>query len=278
LTGASRARGSRRGLEGLAAPWRLAPAPPLPPLTLPLLLPPPLPATKGIKFFDPEIVGDTPEAVEHTGMLNLLDAAAGHLGVAQGTPLLLPKVRAAGRLRAAGPAGAARRRHRIQAAPCSAPLRPLSACHPLKAPSRTPPPPTHPPPPHPPPQAEYAARWGALDDVVMGGVSESGLQLVQGAGEGSGPALVFRCARRGGGVGEQGTAPPAAPRGWCRRNGRLSSHASPNPCPPDPTPRGVVSTDNSGGFASIRSRNWEPPLDLGAYAGLRLRLKGNGLR
>lgn len=42
--------------------------------------------------------------------------------------------------------------------------------------------------------------------------------------------------------------------------------------------RGVVSTDNRGGFASVRCRNWEPPLDLGAYAGLRLQLKGNGLR
>lgn len=42
--------------------------------------------------------------------------------------------------------------------------------------------------------------------------------------------------------------------------------------------RGVVSTDNRGGFASVRCRNWEPALDLGAYAGLRLRLKGNGLR
>jgi len=42
------------------------------------------------------------------------------------------------------------------------------------------------------PTPDYAGRWGALDDVVMGGVSESGLQLVGGAGEGGGPALVFR--------------------------------------------------------------------------------------
>ena len=67
----------------------------------------------------------------------------------------------------------------------------------------------------------------------MGGVSESGLSLVQGAGENGSAALVFR---------------------------------------------GVVSTENRGGFASVRSRNWEPALDLGAYAGLRLRVKGNGLR
>lgn len=67
----------------------------------------------------------------------------------------------------------------------------------------------------------------------MGGVSESGLALVQGAGENGGAALVFR---------------------------------------------GVVSTENRGGFASVRCRNFEPALDLGAYGGLRLRLKGNGLR
>lgn len=35
----------------------------------------------GIKFFDPEIVGDTPETVEFKGMRNLLDAVAGHLGL-----------------------------------------------------------------------------------------------------------------------------------------------------------------------------------------------------
>ncbi|KAI8474181.1 MAG: complex I intermediate-associated protein 30-domain-containing protein [Monoraphidium minutum] len=127
---------------------------------------------QGIKFFDPEIVGDTPQAVEHTGMINVLDALKEHLGTAPGAALLAP-------------------------------------------------------------EPALAARWGALDDVVMGGVSESGLALVPGAGEGGAPALVFR---------------------------------------------GTVSTDNNGGFASVRCRNWEPALDLGAYAGLRLRLRGNGLR
>jgi hypothetical protein len=42
------------------------------------------------------------------------------------------------------------------------------------------------------PTPEFVKRWGALDDVVMGGVSESGVQLVQGAGEGGGAAMVFR--------------------------------------------------------------------------------------
>jgi hypothetical protein len=38
-----------------------------------------------------------------------------------------------------------------------------------------------------------------------------------------------------------------------------------------------VSTNNSGGFASVRSRNFEH-LDCGAYAGLELRLRGDGQR
>lgn len=68
--------------------------------------------------------------------------------------------------------------------------------------------------------------WGALDDVVMGGVSESGMRLQQGV-------AVFA---------------------------------------------GQVSTANSGGFASVRSRNFEPPLNLQGYDGMRLRLKGDGQR
>lgn len=36
------------------------------------------------------------------------------------------------------------------------------------------------------------ARWGPLDDVVMGGVSSSGIELVTGAGEAGGAAWVFR--------------------------------------------------------------------------------------
>jgi hypothetical protein len=39
---------------------------------------------QGIKFYDPEIVGDTPEAVEYRGLANVLDAAAEHLGYTQG--------------------------------------------------------------------------------------------------------------------------------------------------------------------------------------------------
>jgi hypothetical protein len=68
--------------------------------------------------------------------------------------------------------------------------------------------------------------WGALDDVVMGGVSTSALQQdAEGA--------------------------------------RFT---------------GNVSTANSGGFASVRTRNLTPPLDLSRNLGLELKIKGDGNR
>jgi Complex I intermediate-associated protein 30 (CIA30) len=68
--------------------------------------------------------------------------------------------------------------------------------------------------------------WGALDDVVMGGVSASRVELTT--------------------------------------EGALFT--------------GTVSTANSGGFASIRTRNFDPPLQLSGYQGLELHLKGDGQR
>lgn len=68
--------------------------------------------------------------------------------------------------------------------------------------------------------------WGALDDVVMGGVSASAWRL------------------------EAGIA--------------LFS--------------GTVSTANSGGFASVRTRNFVPAIDLTGKQGIELRLKGDGNR
>ncbi|MBD2461216.1 CIA30 family protein [Oscillatoria sp. FACHB-1407] len=68
--------------------------------------------------------------------------------------------------------------------------------------------------------------WGALDDVVMGGVSASSLQ----------------------------------------------------PNPEGALFTGYVSTANSGGFASVRTRNFEPPLDLANATGLELQIKGDGQR
>ena len=68
--------------------------------------------------------------------------------------------------------------------------------------------------------------WGALDDVVMGGVSASSIQQSP--------------------------------------EGALFS--------------GNVSTSNSGGFASVRTRNFDPPLDLSQSLGLEIELKADGNR
>eukprot|EP00887_Chlorella_sp_A99_P004628 scaffold4.g4628.t1 len=117
---------------------------------------------QGIKFYDPEIVGDTPEAVEFKGLQNLVAAACEHLGLE------------AGKL-----------------------------------------------------------DWGSLDDVVMGGASQSRFNVAPRGGEDGGPVGVFD---------------------------------------------GSVTTANNGGFASVRTRNLDPPLDLSAYGGLLLRVKGDGRR
>ena len=74
---------------------------------------------------------------------------------------------------------------------------------------------------------EMLAAWGTLDDVVMGGVSQSGLSL-----DGQGQAVFT----------------------------------------------GNVSVENSGGFASVRTKNFEPPFSFLGWEGLRLRLKGDGQR
>ncbi|MBD2093003.1 CIA30 family protein [Microcoleus sp. FACHB-1515] len=76
------------------------------------------------------------------------------------------------------------------------------------------------------PSTEIGEVWGALDDVVMGGVSQSSLTFA------SASALFS----------------------------------------------GVVSIDNSGGFASVRTRNFEPAIDLSDFTGIELRVKGDGAR
>lgn len=73
---------------------------------------------------------------------------------------------------------------------------------------------------------EVRETWGAVDDVVMGGVSQSNLKLAQ-------SKAVFS---------------------------------------------GNVSTANNGGFASVRTKNFNPPWDLSAYEGIQLRVKGDGKR
>eukprot|EP00250_Pteridium_aquilinum_P003547 c13856_g1_i1 orf=126-1889(+) len=130
---------------------------------------------QGIKFFAPEVKGDSPEMVEFRGMQNLLEAVKDYIGLRDGKTLF--SISAKGL-----PTGPA---------------------------------------------------WGALDDVVMGGVSASGLQIDLSGGEDGHAVGVFK---------------------------------------------GFVSTDNNGGFASIRTKNFESPENLSAYEGLELRIKGDGHR
>ncbi|MBO1347252.1 MAG: CIA30 family protein [Hormoscilla sp. GUM202] len=76
------------------------------------------------------------------------------------------------------------------------------------------------------PSADLKETWGAVDDVVMGGVSASEIRLIS-----EGAAFA-----------------------------------------------GNVSTANSGGFASVRTKNFEIPLNLTGYTGVELRVKGDGKR
>ncbi|KAL4444961.1 hypothetical protein ABPG77_004011 [Micractinium sp. CCAP 211/92] len=128
---------------------------------------------QGIKFYNPQIEGDTPESVELNGMKNLLAAVGAQLSGTGSRLLFSPDGRGA------------------------------------------------------------VQGWGSLDDVVMGGISESGFAIRQGVGEDGGPCGVFA---------------------------------------------GSVTTANNGGFASVRTRNLEPPLDLSGYNGIELRVKGDGKR
>ncbi|BAY30272.1 NADH:ubiquinone oxidoreductase complex I intermediate-associated protein 30 [Nostoc carneum NIES-2107] len=123
---------------------------------------------QGIKFYQPEIVGDTPENVEYQGVKNLVDAAKKYL-LTPNTKLIFDFTN---------------------------------------------------------PSAELKNIWGALDDVVMGGVSASNMQFVD-------DTALFA---------------------------------------------GYVSTANSGGFASVRTKNFEPPFNLSGYEGVELRVRGDGQR
>jgi uncharacterized protein YbjT (DUF2867 family) len=76
------------------------------------------------------------------------------------------------------------------------------------------------------PSDDLKATWGAVDDVVMGGVSESSFRLID-------KTALFG---------------------------------------------GYVSTQNSGGFASVRTKNFDTPFNLSGYEGVELRVKGDGQR
>ncbi|XP_020100412.1 uncharacterized protein LOC109718545 isoform X3 [Ananas comosus] len=87
----------------------------------------------GIKFFEPEIKGDSPEKVEYIGMQNLLNAVKNRIGLRDGKLLFGYKGNLTGKL-----------------------------------------------------------IWGALDDVVMGGVSESTFQVDPTGSETGGPTGLFK--------------------------------------------------------------------------------------
>lgn len=123
---------------------------------------------QGVKFYLPEIVGDTPENVEYQGVKNLVQAAKKYLPQAS-EKLIFDFTN---------------------------------------------------------PSIELKNIWGAVDDVVMGGVSASNMQFVE--------------------------------------NTALFA--------------GNVSTANSGGFASVRTKNFDPPFDLSDSQGVKLRVKGDGQR
>ncbi|KAJ1426157.1 hypothetical protein SESBI_10554 [Sesbania bispinosa] len=89
--------------------------------------------SQGIKFFEPEIKGDSPEKVEYIGMRNLIKAVKDNLGLRSGKLLF-------------GFEGDNYRQ----------------------------------------------PSWGALDDVVMGGVSESTFQIDPSGSENGGPTGVFK--------------------------------------------------------------------------------------
>ncbi|KAI4332508.1 hypothetical protein L6164_017412 [Bauhinia variegata] len=89
--------------------------------------------SQGIKFFEPEIKGDSPEKVEYVGMKNLINAVKENVGIQRGKLLF-------------GFEGDNYRQ----------------------------------------------LSWGALDDVVMGGVSESNFQIDPNGSENGGPTGVFK--------------------------------------------------------------------------------------
>jgi uncharacterized protein YbjT (DUF2867 family) len=134
---------------------------------------------QGIKFYIPEVVGDSPETIDYQGIKNVLQAVAEPLRMARNSETIVFDFT-----------------NQSVATP------------------------------HPTPDSPLPNLWGALDDVVMGGVSTSTIQQTT-------HSALFT---------------------------------------------GNVSTANSGGFASVRTRNLEPALNLAGYEGIKLRVKGDGQR
>jgi len=141
---------------------------------------------QGIKFYEPEIKGDTPEAVEFRAVQSILEAASPSVGLKTGKLLLGYDAAREGAL-------------------------------------------------------VGADAWAPLDDVVMGGASES--------------CFVVSA--------QEKNLDPRDDENEPRACGVFS---------------GNVTTANSGGFASVRTKNYDPKLDLSMYDGFSLHLFGNGLR
>ncbi|KAJ0017916.1 hypothetical protein Pint_10346 [Pistacia integerrima] len=138
--------------------------------------------SQGIKFFEPEIKGDSPEKVEYLGMKNLINAVKGSVALRKGKLLFGFED-----------------------------------------------------------DSFKELPWGALDDVVMGGVSESKFQIDRTGGENGGPTGLFK--------GVVSTV----------NNGGFTS----------------IRTRRKFTFWF---QNFSEPEDLSAYDGLELRLKGDGRR
>lgn len=83
------------------------------------------------------------------------------------------------------------------------------------------------------------SMWGALDDVVMGGVSQGSFFL---------------------------------------KNRQPNNQTNNQTSNQQAVFAGNVSTDNSGGFSSVRTQNFEPPFDFSGWEGIGLRVKGDGNR
>ncbi len=83
------------------------------------------------------------------------------------------------------------------------------------------------------------SMWGALDDVVMGGVSQGRFFL---------------------------------------QNHPNDPSNNLQPSTQQAVFTGNVSTDNSGGFSSVRTQNFDPPFDFSDWEGIGLRVKGDGNR
>jgi Complex I intermediate-associated protein 30 (CIA30)/NAD(P)H-binding len=108
------------------------------------------------------------------------------------------------------------------------------------------------------PITELQSTWGAVDDVVMGGVSESNIRLERNTQSSTDLQSTWGAVDDVvmGGVSESGI--------------RLETNYA--------VFSGNVSTENSGGFASVRTRNFDPSLNLSNYQGIELRVKGDGQR